>query len=95
MKVRNILVNGLLLAATVFLIGCSDFSTDNVNAFGNQTWFDTNWTFNEAIINEFDEVKHVNVQQWCEYEGSDAIQIVASDGTVYYTTLNNCVLINK
>ena len=92
MKTRNILINGLLVASTVFIMGCADINTDNVSAYGNQTWWDTTYTFDEAIINEFDEVKHVKVREWCEYSDSDAIQIVDIDGNVYYTTLQNCVL---
>lgn len=89
---RNILINGLLVAATVFILGCADTNTTTASAYGNRTWWDTTYTFDEAIINEFDEVKHVEVREWCEYEDSDAIQIVDTDGIVYYTTLNNCVL---
>lgn len=92
---RNILINGLILAATIFLIGCADISSGNANAFGNQSWFDTTWTFDKAIINEFDEVKHVKVKEWKEYEGSDAIQIIDTDENVYYTSLDNCVLKTK
>lgn len=95
MKARNILINGLLVAATVFFIGCADINTENASAFGNQSWWDTTYTFEEAIVNEFDEVKHVKVKEWCEYEGSDAIQIIDTDGNVYYTTLHNCVLKTK
>lgn len=92
MKTRTILINGLLVALTVFIMGCADINTEEANAYGNRTWFDTTYTFDEAVINEFDGVKHVKVKEWCEYEGSDAIQIVDTDGNVYYTTLHNCVL---
>lgn len=92
MKTRNFLINGLLVALTVFIMGCANQNTETVSAFGNQGWFDTTYTFDEAIINEFDEVKHVEVKEWMEYTDSDAIQIVDTDGNVYYTTLQNCVL---
>lgn len=95
MKIRNILINGLLVAATVFIMGCANQNTETVSAFGNQSWYDMTYTFDEAVINEFDEIKHVKVKEWCEYEGSDAIQIIDTNGNVYYTTLNNCVLKTK
>lgn len=53
MKTRNFLINGLLVALTVFIMGCANQNTETVSAFGNQGWFDTTYTFDEAIINEF------------------------------------------
>lgn len=93
MKFRTLLVNGLIVAATLFLIGCTDFNTETASAFGNQGWFDTTYTFDKAIINTFDGTIYVDVDKWNEYEGSDAIQILAEDGTTYYTLLNNVILI--
>ena len=99
MKIRNILINGLLVAATVFLFGCVDVNTDTVSAygFGNQSLFDVNYTFEKAYINGIDNDLpiEVKVQSWQEYEGSDAIQIIAEDGAVYYTSLHNVVLVHK
>ena len=99
MKLRNILINGLLVAATVFLIGCVSGNTETASAFGNQSFFDINYTFEKAYINGIDRMNNVpveiKVQSWQEYEGSDAIQIIAEDGTVYYTSLHNVVLVHK
>ena len=92
MKTRNFLINGLLVALTVFIMGCANQNTETVSAYGNKGWWDTTYTFEEAVINEFDGVKHVEVKEWYEYEGSDAVQIVDTNGNVYYTTLHNCVL---
>jgi hypothetical protein len=99
MKIRNILINGLLVAATVFLFGCVSGNTETASDFGNQAWFDVTYTFNKAYINGIDPMKDtpikVKVKSWQEYEGSDAIQIIAEDGTVYYTSLHNVVLVNE
>ena len=99
MKLRNILINGLLVAATVFLIGCVSGNTETASAFGNQAFFDINYTFEKAYINGIDLMNNtpveVKVKSWQEYEGSDAIQIIAEDGTVYYTSLHNVVLVNE
>ena len=97
MKLRNILINGLLVAATVFLIGCVSGNTETASAFGNQAWFDVTYTFNKAYINGIDNDNpiKVKVKSWQEYEGSDAIQIITEDGTVYYTSLHNVVLVNE
>lgn len=61
----------------------------------NWQWFDTNWEFNCARINLFDEVIEVSVKQWKDYEDSDVVQVVAADGTPYLTSYNNIVLMKK
>lgn len=99
MKIRNVLINGLLVVATVFLFGCVDVNTENVSAFGNQSLFDINYIFEKAYISGIDRMNNipveVKVKSWQEYEGSDAIQIIAEDGTVYYTSLHNVILVHK
>ena len=54
MKFRTLLVNGLIVAATLFLFGCADLNTETASAFGNQGWWDTTYTFDKAIIDTFD-----------------------------------------
>ena len=85
------LIVGLLVSATLLATTCT--SHTEVKAWGNQSWYDTNYTFNKAIINTFDGKKEVTVKEWDDFEDGVNIQIVASDGTVYYTSSENCVLI--
>lgn len=59
---------------------------------GNVDIIDTNYTYNAAII---EGVGEVNVKQWRDYDNSDSIQIISTDGKVYYTHLSNVILINK
>ena len=75
-----------VLAATTFLslIGC-----------GNKDLFDTNYTFDRAIIAlPNGEVVEVEIDKWTDYEDGDQLQIIAKDGTVYLTSTLNCTLIN-
>lgn len=58
----------------------------------NAQIIDTNYTFNKAII---EGVGEVDVRTWCDYEDSDAVQITATDGTVYLTHYSNVILIKK
>lgn len=61
---------------------------------GNMDLWDTNYTFDRAIIKMPDgEVLEVEIKQWCDYEG-EQVQIVAKDGTVYLVSTYNCILIN-
>ena len=79
-------VLGIMLAVTIVggLTGC-----------GNKDLFDTNYTFDRAIIalpnGEYIEVE---IDKWTDYEDGDQLQIIAKDGTVYLTSTLNCTLIN-
>jgi len=61
---------------------------------GNYDLFDTNYTYNKAIIKLPDStVVNVDIKQWKDYDG-EQIQIISTDGTVYLTNSFNCTLIN-
>lgn len=92
MKVRNILVNCLLVAMTLFFVSCSD--TEEVSAY-NKTWFDVQYAFDTAIIDLHTEVITVKVKSWTDYEDGEQLQIIAEDGTVYLTSSYNCTLIKS
>lgn len=60
---------------------------------GNQTFWDTNYTYDRAIIKlANDEVIEVEVKEWCDFEG-EQLQIITPDGTVYLTNSTRCDLI--
>ncbi len=59
----------------------------------NMSVIDTTYSFDEAMIAMPDgTVVQGKVESWKDYEDSDAIQ-VKIDGKVYYTFLDNVVLI--
>lgn len=84
---KKVLVVILTLAITVAAFSFS--------ACGNKDLFDTNYTYDRAIIAlPNGESVEVKVKQWTDYEDGDQLQIIAEDGTVYLTSTLNCTLIN-
>lgn len=66
-----------------------------LTACGNKDMFDTNYTYDRAIIAlPNGEVIEVEIDKWTDYEDGDQLQIIAKDGTVYLTSTLNCTLIN-
>lgn len=62
---------------------------------GNKDIFDTNRTFNTAIIAFPDgTTKTIEIKQWKDYEG-EQLQIIAEDGTIYLVSSYNCVLVKE
>lgn len=60
---------------------------------GNRDYFDTNRTFDRAIIEMPDgEVLEIELKQWREYN-YEQLQLIAEDGTIYLVNSVNCVLI--
>lgn len=81
---KKVLVT-VLAVATIF----------GLTACGNKDMFDTNYTFDRAIIAlPNGEVVEVEIDKWTDYEDGDQIQIITEDGTVYLTSTLNCTLIN-
>lgn len=76
------LIAGIGIAAA--LCGC-----------GNVDIFDTNFTFNTALVHWPDgTMKEIMIKQWRDYEG-EQIQIVGKDGKIYLVSMNNAVLIRN
>ena len=81
---KRLLVAVLAVTTVLGLTGC-----------GNKDMFDTNYTFDRAIIAlPNGEVVEVEIDKWTDYEDGDQLQIIAKDGTVYLTSTLNCTLIN-
>lgn len=75
----------LLFLSMMVLTGC-----------GNKDLFDTNYTYNKAVINlQNGETIEVDIKQWTDYDDGEQIQIIAKDGTVYLTSSYNCTLIKE
>lgn len=65
-----------------------------ITACGNKDLWDTNYTFDRAIISLGNgETIEVEIKQWKDYEG-EQIQIIDKAGNVYLVSTFNCVLIN-
>lgn len=82
--------------AVVASVTCGYFSSYAQAAVSNKlhTEIGTNY-FEKAIINTPEGVIKVDVKKWNDYSDSDAIFVVAKDGTTYYTNIRDCVLIGR
>lgn len=62
---------------------------------GNKDMHDTEKKFEKAIIITGNETTVVDVKEWCDYEDSDQVQIKTKDGTVYFGSSNNIILVHE
>lgn len=82
-KIICLLLTIVVILITICFAGC------------NMSVIDTTYSFDKAMISMPDgTVVKGRVESWKDYEDSDAIQ-VEIDGKVYYTFLNNVVLIKE
>lgn len=62
----------------------------------NQAMFDTTYKFDRAIIKISEEQTiEIQVKTWQDYENSDTVQIMDTNGNVYLTHYSNVVLIKE
>lgn len=62
---------------------------------GNKDFWDSNYTFNKAIIKMPDgNVLELEIETWRDYDG-EQIQITDKNGTIYLVSSINCVLIKE
>lgn len=81
---KKLLCLVLMAAMLLSLVGC------------NAGMADFNLQFDYALIEmPGGEVEKVEIRKWYDYENSDQVQVVATDGTVYCTHTENCVLIHE
>lgn len=81
---------GCLVILSVIM--CTSVS---VKAWSTNALFDNNKKYNRAIINTFDGSITVDVKTWDDFEDGITIRIVTTDGTVYYTGVENVILIHE
>lgn len=81
-----ITIIGIIMS--ILMSGC-DFGN------GNKDMNDTEYTFEKAIIITGNETTVVDVKEWCDYKDSDQVQIKTKDGTVYFGSSNNIILIHE
>lgn len=78
----------------IVAIVCLTFIVLNFGGCGNKDMWDTNYTYDRAIIGlPNGESIHVEIDQWRDYEDGEQIQIIAKDGTIYLISSYNCTLI--
>lgn len=64
-------------------------------AWGNQSWFDSTWSFEYVQIAMPDgSIVEGSVQSWQDYEDSDVVQVKVND-KVYLTHYMNVVLVSE
>lgn len=67
----------------------------SMSACGNQTLFDTTYTFDRVQIRMMDgSVVEGEVESWTDFESSDMLQVKV-DGKTYLTYSSNVVLIDE
>ena len=86
--------SGCFGAIILFIImGVCAFGFFNKYVFGNKQFVDFKQNFNTAYImsnsNTFDRVR---IKAWKDWENSDAVQVILTDGTPIYTHLRNVKL---
>ena len=66
-----------------------------MSACGNKDLWDTEYTFNKAIVKFPDGTsKTLEIKCWSDYDG-EQIQITTKDGTLYVFNSVNCVLVKE
>lgn len=88
----SLMILGLCLIAFGIVAVACDFGNGNK---GNKDMNDTEFTFEKAIIITGNETTVVDVKEWRDYKGSDQVQIKTKDGTVYFGSSNNIILIHE
>lgn len=84
-----------MVCAFALVFSMMFFLPVEAKAWGNRTWFDTTYTFTEAIVFRGDGEERVAIRSWCDYENSDMIQITLDSGETYLTHSSNVILVSK
>ena len=93
-KLKKVII-GTAAAVIVFVSGGCMGNTITA-ATSNKLYreWGTNY-FDKAVIDIHKEIIEVDVEEWTDYEASDAIIFVSKDVTIYFTHLRDCTLIGK
>lgn len=79
-KIKLIIV-GLVCAATILLTGC------------NKVIFDTNYSFDKAIVVIGTERYEYDITEWTDYEG-EQLQLKLTDGSIILVSSYNTILVS-
>ena len=75
----------LLIVGLILLSSCGN----------RQHGIDPNQTFTKAYILLNGEWQEIKVKAWRDYDNSDVVQFISTDGRVYLTHYMNVVLMDK
>lgn len=89
--VEVMVVSGMLLVIGVGFIGGIGGCL-NKHAFGNKQFFDFRQNFKYAYITEGTNTVKYSIKAWKDWENSDAVQVITTDGKAIYTHLNRVLL---
>lgn len=86
--------SGCVIAIIIIvLIGICSFGIFNKYVFGNKQFIDFKQNFNTAyVMSNSNTFEKVQIKAWKDWENSDAVQIILTDGTPIYTHLRNVKL---
>lgn len=73
----------LLVVMIAALTGCS-----------NKQMFDTNYSFNYAIVTRADGEQLIQIKSWRDFKDGDQIQFTSIDGVTYLTHASNVILLS-
>lgn len=59
----------------------------------NKTMFDTNYTFDKAIIQKGDKEIIVDIESWTDYDDGEQLQLELTDGSVILVSSYNTILV--
>ena len=77
----KLVIVGLTCAATILLTSC------------NKTMFDTNYTFDKAIVVIGTERYEYDIAEWTDYEG-EQFQLKLTDGSIILVSSYNTILVS-
>lgn len=58
----------------------------------NKQIIDLNYSFTKAYI---EGIGTIEIKNWNDFENSDMVQVIGTDGTVYLTHSSNVILMSK
>lgn len=93
-KSGQTIVELLVVVGVIAIIGACIFSFCSRHVFGNKQIVDFNHQrFNVAyVLGDAGKWERVNIKAWKDWENSDSIQIIKTDGNAVYTHLRNVKL---
>lgn len=86
MKIKNVNTKIIKRVAAFALV--TTLSTVTLTGCGNMDMWDTQYTFNKAVVVNGDVATIVEVKSWTDYDG-EQIQIATQDGLVFLVNSDN------
>lgn len=95
-KAGRTIIEWLVIAAIIVIALILVGMFINRHIVGNKQIIDFKQNFNAAYIKDNSNIwTRVKVKAWNDYENSDSVQIITSDGKPIYTHLSNVKLVRE